>query len=40
MALTALTAGQLAMLIEGLDWSRVTPLKVNVPIRAVDGFYN
>lgn len=30
----ALTAAQLTMLLEGLDWSRVTPLKIKAPIRA------
>lgn len=30
----ALTAAQLAMLLEGLDWSRVRPVPVNRPILA------
>jgi len=29
-----LSAGQLTMLLEGLDWSRVTPLKIKAPLRA------
>ena len=29
-----LTAVQLAMLLEGLDWSRVTPIRTKAPVRA------
>lgn len=29
-----LSSAQLAMLLEGLDWSHVAPRKVNAPIRA------
>jgi transposase len=29
-----LTAAQMAMLLEGLDWTRVSPMKINTPSRA------